>query len=147
VSFRLMHQTLTLKTTQNFEIVDITPHLQSWIEQEKIQAGQAMCIGQHTTTALVINEHEERLWQDIQTFLEKMVPSDLPYLHNDLHLRTVPEDEPINAHAHLMALVLGTSIALPIHQGRLALGTYQSVLMVELDGPRSRSIVCQIIGG
>jgi secondary thiamine-phosphate synthase enzyme len=147
VSLRLLHHTLTVKTTQNFEILDITPHLQSWIEQENIQQGQGVFLGQHTTTALVINEHEERLWQDIQTFLEKLVPTDFPYLHNDLHLRTVPEDEPINAHSHLMALLLGTSLTLPIHQGRLALGVYQSILMVELDGPRSRSIVCQVIGG
>jgi secondary thiamine-phosphate synthase enzyme len=147
VSLRLLHHTLTVQTQQNFEILDLTPQIQAWITKEKINQGQIVIVGQHTTTALVLNENEERLWHDIQTFFEKLVPANVPYLHNDLHLRDVPEDEPINAHSHLIAMLLSPSLSLPIVDGRLGLGTYQSILMVELDGSRSRQVVCQVVGG
>ena len=58
----------------------------------------------------------------------------------------MPEDEPMNAHSHLMAMMLSTSEVVPIVDGKLALGTYQSVLFFELDGPRKRTVFCQIGG-
>jgi secondary thiamine-phosphate synthase enzyme len=67
-------------------------------------------------------------------------------MHNDLHLRDVPPDEPMNAHSHLMAMMLSTSEVIPIVHGQLALGTWQSVLFFELDGPRKRSVFVQISG-
>ncbi len=70
----------------------------------------------------------------------------LPCLHNDLHLRDVPPDEPINAHSHLMAMMLSTSEVIPIVDGKLALGTWQSLLFFELDGPRKRTVFVQISG-
>ena len=100
----------------------------------------------HTTTALAVNEYEERLLEDIKTYLRKLAPESEPYLHNDLHLRDVPEDEPINAHSHLMAITLNNSEVIPIVDGKLALGTYQSVMLLELDGPRQRQVFLQISG-
>jgi secondary thiamine-phosphate synthase enzyme len=78
--------------------------------------------------------------------LRKLAPETEKYLHNDLHLRDVPPDEPMNAHSHLMAMMLNNSEIIPIVDGDLALGTWQSVLFFELDGPRSRSILIQISG-
>ncbi len=143
---RFIHHTLNLQTQENFQVLDLTPQLQAWIAVENIQQGQITIVGQHTTTALLLNENEERLWTDIRQFLQKLAPAGDRYLHNDLHLRDVPQDEPINAHSHLMAMLLDTSIVLPIIDGKLGLGTYQSVLMLELDGPRSRQVLCQILG-
>jgi secondary thiamine-phosphate synthase enzyme len=143
---QFIHQTFEIQTQENFQIVDLTLKIQTWIQTEAIQQGQITLVGQHTTTALIINEAEERLWKDIQIFLQKIAPSGDRYFHNDLHLRDVPEDEPINAHAHLMAMLLDTSVVLPIVEGKLGLGTYQSVLMIELDGPRSRKVLGQILG-
>lgn len=143
---RFIHHTFELQTQNNFQILDLTPQLQAWIEAEHIQQGQLTLVGQHTTTALIVNENETRLWEDIRIFLEKLAPAGDRYFHNDLHLRDVPEDEPINAHAHLMAMLLDTSIVLPVIDGTLGLGTYQSVLMLELDGPRSRQVRCQLFG-
>ncbi|NEQ13781.1 MAG: YjbQ family protein, partial [Moorea sp. SIO3E2] len=65
---------------------------------------------------------------------------------NDLHLRIVPPDEPINAHSHLMAMMLNNSEYIPIIDGKLALGTWESVLLVELDGPRDRTVLIQLCG-
>ena len=100
---------------------------------------------QHTTAAITVNENEPRLLQDVQHFLTRLVPKDAEYLHNDIEARGMP-DEPRNAHAHIAAMLLGATVTLGIHGGRLALGQYQSVLFVELDGPRSRQVGVQIGG-
>lgn len=105
-----------------------------------------LVFSRHTTTALAINEDEERLLEDVKVHLEKLVPSSGTYLHNDLHLRDVPPDEPINAHSHLMAMMLSTSEVIPIADGKLALGTWQSILFFELDGSRKRTVFLQICG-
>ena len=103
--------------------------------------------GQHTTTALVVNENEERLLADIEAFFLQLAPADRPYRHNDLHLRPgIPPDEPRNAHSHLIALMLGNHLSLPVVAGRLGLGRYQAVLLVELDGPRTRRVLVQLHG-
>ena len=105
-----------------------------------------MAVAQHTTTALVINEAEERLMADIASFFRTLVPADDPWQHNDLHRRDVPADEPRNAHSHLIALMLGSQLSVPIVGGRLGLGRYQSVMLVELDGPRPRQVLVQLLG-
>ncbi|MDJ0728219.1 MAG: secondary thiamine-phosphate synthase enzyme YjbQ, partial [Prochloraceae cyanobacterium] len=93
-----------------------------------------------------INENEIRLLEDLKVYLSKLAPETDKYLHNDLHLRTVPPDEPKNAHSHLMAMTLNNSETIPIIDGKLALGTYQSILFFELDGPRQRTLLIQIVG-
>jgi secondary thiamine-phosphate synthase enzyme len=116
------------------------------IASTSITNGQVIVFSRHTTTALAINEDEQRLLEDTKVYLRKLAPESERYLHNDLHLRDVPEDEPMNAHSHLMAMTLSTSEVIPIVDGKLALGTYQSVLFFELDGPRTRTVFCQISG-
>jgi thiamine phosphate synthase YjbQ (UPF0047 family) len=75
-----------------------------------------------------------------------LAPPERPWLHNDLHLRPgIPPDEPRNAHAHLIAILLGNQLSLPVVEGRLGIGRWQSVLLVELDGPRRREVLLQRI--
>ena len=137
---------IEVETCPGIGIYNITPQLVKLLEQTSIKAGQILVFSRHTTTALAINEDEERLLEDVKVHLEKLAPSSGKYLHNDLHLRDVPPDEPINAHSHLMAMMLSTSEVIPIAEGKLALGTWQSVLFFELDGPRKRTIFVQISG-
>ncbi len=79
------------------------------------------------------------------------------YLHNDLHVREAPADwpgghaawvaqEPINAHSHLLSILIGNTQTVPVSKGNLCIGTWQSVLLVELDGPRKRSVGIQVVG-
>ena len=140
------HTLLTLPTDESIGIYDVTNKIQAFVESTSIQNGQAVIFSRHTTTALAINEYEERLLTDIKAYLRKLAPPGNKYLHNDLHLRDVPPDEPENAHSHLMAMTLSTSEVVPIVEGRLALGTYQSVLFIELDGPRERTLLVQVSG-
>ncbi|BAZ00434.1 hypothetical protein NIES37_44250 [Tolypothrix tenuis PCC 7101] len=142
----IVNQLIKIPTQEGINIHNITPQIQDCIASTSIQNGQALIFSRHTTTALAINENEERLLEDIKVFLRKLAPESDRYLHNDLHLRVVPEDEPMNAHSHLMAMMLSTSEVIPIVDGKLALGTWQSVLFFELDGPRQRTVFVQISG-
>lgn len=142
----IKNQVIEVKTAPGICIYNITPQIVKIIDATFIRNGQVLVFAQHTTTALAINENEERLLEDVKVHLEKLAPPDARYLHNDLHLRDVPPDEPINAHSHLMAMMLSTSEVIPIVDGKLALGTWQSILFFELDGPRKRSLFVQISG-
>ena len=143
----IFNKILEVKTSQGINIHNITPQIEAVIASTPIQDGQVLVFSRHTTTALAINENEERLLEDIKVYLRKLAPESEKYLHNDLHLReNIPPDEPMNAHSHLMAMTLSTSEVIPIVDGSLALGTYQSILFFELDGPRARTVFCQISG-
>ena len=78
--------------------------------------------------------------------MTQLVPPRARYLHNDIHLRDCPPDEPENAHSHLAAMLLGSSEVIPVSAGRLVIGQYQSIMLVELDGPRERNVSVQICG-
>lgn len=120
-------------TTASFSCHDISADLQAFVDGTGIRNGLLVAAGQHTTTALVVNEAEDRLLGDIERHFLALTPPERAYAHNDLHLRPgIPADEPRNAHAHLIAL--------------LGLGRYQAVLLVELDGPRQRQVLLQLCG-
>lgn len=142
----IIHKLIEVETDTGINIYNITPEIEKLIASTGIHNGQVLVFSRHTTTALAINEDEERLLKDVKVFLRKLAPESERYLHNDLHLRDVPEDEPMNAHSHLIAMMLSTSEVVPIVDGKLALGTYQSVLFFELDGPRKRTVFCQLSG-
>ncbi|MDJ0575630.1 MAG: secondary thiamine-phosphate synthase enzyme YjbQ [Xenococcaceae cyanobacterium MO_234.B1] len=142
----IINQTITLETDPGINIYNITPQIKEIVTASSIKNGQVIVFVRHTTTALAINEYEVRLLEDIKTHLQKLAPPNAKYLHNDLHLRDVPPDEPENAHSHLMAMMLNNSETIPIVNGELGLGTYQSILFFELDGARRRNILVQING-
>jgi secondary thiamine-phosphate synthase enzyme len=137
---------LQIETGGSFHCHAITADLQALVERSGVRQGLLVAVGQHTTTALVLNENEELLLRDIEAFFLGLAPPERPWLHNDLHLRQgIPPDEPRNAHAHLIAMMLGNQLSLPVVDGRLGIGRWQSVLLVELDGPRRREVLLQLI--
>ena len=143
---QIINEIIEIKTDQGINIYNVTPLIEKNLAATSIKNGQVVVFSRHTTTALAINENEERLLEDVKVHLKKLAPESEKYLHNDLHLRDVPPDEPMNAHSHLMAMMLSTSEVIPIVDGNLALGTWQSVLFFELDGPRKRTLFVQICG-
>ena len=143
----ITNEIIEIETTEGINIHNVTPQIQAIIPSTGIKNGQVLIFSRHTTTALAINENEERLLQDVKAFLQKLAPDSDKYLHNDLHLReNIPPDEPRNAHSHLMAMMLSSSEVIPVVDGKLALGTYQSVLFFELVGARKRTVFCQVTG-
>lgn len=146
-----------METKNGIALIDITPQIRAAIVKAGVKEGTVNVLSRHTTTAIVINENEPRLVDDTRQFLMKLAPAAYPYLHNDLHLRSAPEgwpggddawraQEPVNAHSHLLSMILGNSETIPVHQGELTIGTWQSVLLVELDGKRTRTVGIQVVG-
>ena len=133
-------------TAAGFAVHDLTDAVQTVVTGTGVQEGTITVSSLHTTLALTVNENEARLLDDMRHHLLRLMPPDARYRHNDIHLRDCPPDEPENAYAHLLAMLLGHAQTLIIHDGRLALGRWQSLLLVELDGPRERRIAVQVVG-
>lgn len=141
------YQELSISTSQSFSVSDVTDEVTAVVSESGVSGGMVVINSLHTTCALSVNENEERLFDDIRDYFLKIAPSEGAYKHNDLHLRVnIPPDEPENAHAHLIAMLLGSSETLVIQDGALALGRYQSILLLEMDGPRERKLAVQILG-
>ena len=137
---------IELETGEGISLHDLMPELKTVVAKSGIKDGFVTVTSQHTTTAIAINENEERLIEDVQRFLTRIIPPGDRYLHNDIALRDCPEDEPENAHSHLAAMLLGSSEVIALAAGELVLGQYQSVMLYELDGPRRRKVSVQVYG-
>jgi secondary thiamine-phosphate synthase enzyme len=134
---------MSIHTDERFQLVDITPRIAARVQRSEIRDGMALVTSMHTTFALFINEFQDALLDDIRSFLEQTVASDGPWRHNDPRYSDCDRR---NADAHLRACLLGHSLTLPVRDGDLALGTFQSIIAAELDGPRSRALHVQILG-
>jgi len=143
---RIVNRHLEVSSGDGITLHDITPPLRDLIDDSGIVNGFVTVTSRHTTSALTINEFEDRLRQDVQNFFGRLVPPDEKYLHNDIHLRDCPPDEPENAHSHLIAMLLGSSEVIALKEGELDLGNWQSVMLVDLDGPRKRKVSVQVYG-
>ncbi len=131
---------------KKIQIIDLTGEINKIIQESKMKQGIVCVFTKHTTTALCVNEKEKRLLEDVQKKLEEIAPTKAKYLHDDIHLRECPVDEPLNGHAHLKALILNASESIPFEEGKLSLGKWQSVLFFDLDGPRKRELSIHIMG-
>ena len=139
---------LNVKTKEAPQFIDITDWVSGCITESQVSNGFAVVYSKHTTAAVKINENEPLLLEDMATFLEEVAPRHAPYRHNDFEIRTVnmtPDESP-NGHAHLQHLVLGTSETVPILNGEMQFGTYQSIFFIELDHPRNREVMVQVVG-
>lgn len=134
---------MSLHTDERLQLIDITPRVAARVRRSDIRDGMALVSSMHTTFALFVNEVQDALLEDIKTFLEEVVGRDRAWKHNDPRFSDCDRR---NADAHLRACLLGHSLTLPIHDGELALGTFQSIIAAELDGPRPRSLHVQLLG-
>jgi secondary thiamine-phosphate synthase enzyme len=120
--------TFTVSTDARLDVIDVTDRVAAAVPDDA--DGTVTVFVEHTTAGVVINEAESRLLADVESFLSSLVP-DEGWAHDRLDG---------NADAHLRALLLGPSTTIPVTDGDLALGRWQSVLFVECDGPRERSV-------
>ena len=137
-----------VKTNNAPEFIDITDWVAECVSESNIANGFAVVFSKHTTAAVKINENEPLLLDDMAAFLEKLFPRQHDYQHNNFEIRTVNmnEDESPNGHAHLQHLLMGTSETVPVIDGEIQLGTYQSVFFIELDHPRPREVMVHVVG-
>ena len=119
---------MEIETTEPVEVLDVTDAVERALPAGA--SGTCTVFVEHTTCGVAVNEAERRLLGDIETALERLVPED-GYAHDAI-------DD--NAAAHLRSMLLGPAATVPVEDGELALGTWQSVLLVECDGPRTRRL-------
>lgn len=139
---------ITVETEKAPQFIDLTEEVERAVAEAGVTEGLALIYSRHTTAAIRINENEPLLLRDMAEFLERVAPRDCAYKHNDFSIRTanMTEDECPNGHAHCQHLLLGASEAVPILGGRLQLGRWQRIFLVELDRPRTREVLVQILG-
>ena len=127
---------IEIKTGKRVDVVDITSKVKEEVRNGGVSDGVAIVYSKHTTTAITINENESGLKEDILNMLEKIIPAGAGYRHDRIDN---------NADAHLRAILVGNSVTVPVSGGNLDLGTWQSILFIELDGPRSRRVGVKVI--
>jgi secondary thiamine-phosphate synthase enzyme len=141
LAVRQHHLTISVETREATEFIDLTPALVALVQTLGLREGILTVQTRHTTTGVMINEHEPLLLADLKALFERLAPAGA-YAHDDFERRTVnlTPDERINGHAHCRAALLRTSESVPIVDGALTLGRWQRIFLVEFDGPRRREI-------
>jgi secondary thiamine-phosphate synthase enzyme len=144
---RAHHDVIRLQTSECLEFIDLTSYVAGVVARSGIRHGMVNVQTKHTTTALIVNENEPLLIEDLKRLLDTHAPRDGEYEHNDFSRRVdIPPDEPANGHSHCKALFLPASIMLNVADGRLQLGRWQSLFFIELDESRERNISVLVMG-
>ncbi len=130
-----MAEVLRIKTVSEKEVVDLTDQLESLIRKAKMKEGLCSIFVTHTTAALTTGEIGEGTEKDLLEVVEQMIPT----------IRFRHAHDPSHAWSHMASSILGPSLTIPVSAGRLVLGTWQSVMLVELDGPRERTIQVNLL--
>ncbi len=134
----IIKDSLVINSRTRFQIIDITPYINEKIDKSPVSSGLINIFTKHTTSAIIINENEAGLGCDIQNILYDLIPENNNYSHDIIDH---------NAHSHLKSLFLSPQETVPIVDGHMDLGTWQSVFFIELDGPRSKRKVDLTIMG
>ena len=140
---KIYRREFTISTHKRMEIQDITNTVANVVEESRIVNGLVHLWVPHATAAIAVNEHDTDLWDDILTALENLAPINDNYRHNAKYSWTASEQ---NAHAHILNCLVKPSVTVPLENGKMQLGTWQSVLVIEMDGPRTRQVQVQVIG-
>lgn len=132
---KVFNERFVFSTRGEIDFVDLTHRLEEVVRRSEIENGLAHVFAPHATGILIITEHEPGMDNDIRNLLEKLIPKRAPYQH------------PSNAHSHLRSMILCPDKTVPVVDGRVALGTWQSLVFVETDvHPRKRTVIMQVIG-
>jgi len=135
---KVLTEELRFSTRGEIDLVDITRDIEEIVEKSEIKNGQVLVFVPGATGAIVTIEHENGLLEDFKRVLRKLVPRGAGYKHDIIDN---------NAHSHLRASLLGSSLVLPIVKGKVVRGIWQQIFFVELDvRPRRRRLVVQIMG-
>lgn len=131
-----MLKSINVKTKTRTEFIDITSEVEKIINGSNVKNGVCYLYVPHTTAGITINEGADpSVVKDIQTTLNRLVPHNLNYSHTEG-----------NSDAHIKSTLVGVSKVVPIDNGRLALGTWQSIFFCEFDGARNRTVIVKITG-
>ncbi len=137
-----------LDTKEIYEFIDITDDIVEFVKECGLENGIVNIQIMHTSSAIILNENEPFLLEDIKRKLEEFASTEDSYRHDDFDVRTVNMcvGECENGHSHCKAVTLPSSITLNLVDGELQLGTWQRVMFLELDRARPRSYQIMVMG-
>lgn len=130
-----MHDSITVETDEPISVTDVTARVDALVP-ESVERGLCTVFVSHTTAGVTVNEAEPRLIEDLKNFLTELVDDHRDFGHDEI-------DD--NAAAHLQSVLLGSSVTVPVSNGTLDLGTWQSLLLVDGDGPRRRTVDVTVV--
>jgi secondary thiamine-phosphate synthase enzyme len=128
---------IKVETKERIQLIDVTDQIESFVKESGVKSGLCLIHSLHSTTAIIINEREEGLIQDLIHEAQKVFPKEAGWLHNRI-------DD--NADAHLASAFIGSSKIFPVKEAKLIRGAWQNIFLLELDGPRTRRIIIEVLG-
>jgi secondary thiamine-phosphate synthase enzyme len=142
-AYKVFNRVIEWATGERLELVNITDRINDIVRKSGIREGVVHLQSLHTTTAVFLNEWQEALLEDVRTFFEQIAPAERYWRHNDPQHS---DCERSNADAHLRGMMMGQTLCLQVRNSGVLLGTWQSIIFAEFDGPRSRSLAVQVSG-
>ena len=131
-----MPSQFSVNTRSSTEFVNVTSQVQNELQRAEVKNGVCTVYVPHTTAGITINEGADpNVAKDILMEINKMVPMQDGYTHSEG-----------NSAAHIKTSLFGSSVQIPVEEGRLTLGTWQSIFLCEFDGPRNRRVIVQAVG-
>lgn len=130
-----MSNRIIISTNRKTQVLDVTSECHSLLEG--VESGVAVFNVLHTTAALLIGENDSDLFEDMERAADNLLSGQRPFRHGR-------HSQP-NAEAHILSAFAGSSLTLPVADGKLVLGTWQRILLLELDGPKRRKLVCTTV--
>ena len=131
-----MPSQFSVNTRSSTEFVNVTSQVQNELQRTEVKNGVCTVYVPHTTAGITINEGADpNVAKDILMAVNKIVPMQDEYTHSEG-----------NSAAHIKTSLFGSSVQIPVEEGRLTLGTWQSIFLCEFDGPRNRRVIVQVVG-
>jgi len=143
---------LSFESKEPFEFNDITDEVSNFVKKTKIKNGQVLVYSTHTTLAVCVNEKEKGIVVDFKNLINRIIPKNIYYQHNDLTIRTEnlvcqsSSSDCLNGHSHCTHLLMRNSETIPIVDKKMMLGIWQRIFAIELDCCRKRTLIVQITG-
>ena len=142
-SLRIVSRIVDWITNDRTQLLNITERVNEIVRRSGVTNGIVHLQSLHTTTAIFLNEWQDALLEDVKTFFDGAVERNRYYKHNDPQFS---DCERSNADSHLRGMMMGQTLSLQVRNASVLLGTWQSIILAEFDGPRSRSVAVQVTG-
>lgn len=141
--YKVYNRIIDWISKERMELANVTDRINEVVRKSGVKDGIVHLQTLHTTTAVFINEWQDALLHDVKIFFEKVVDREEYYRHNDPEFS---DCERQNADAHMRGMLMGQTLCLQVRNATVLLGTWQSIILAEFDGPRNRTLAVQVSG-
>jgi secondary thiamine-phosphate synthase enzyme len=142
-NYKVFNRIVDWITSERMQMLNITDRVNDLVRKSGVRDGIIHLQSLHTTTAVFLNEWQDALLGDVKEFFDVVVEQNHYYRHNDPQFS---DCERKNADSHIRGMLMGQTLSLQVRNAAVLLGTWQSIVFAEFDGPRSRSLAVQISG-